>query len=395
MSNMEVTSPLPSIIALLLAFGVGSLLVKRFGSPPDKGRFATIDGLRGYLAFLVFLHHAVIWYFFLRTGRWEVPPSNLYTHFGQTSVAFFFMITGFLFYTKLLDGRKVGIDWGRLYVSRFLRLFPLYALAIGLMLCVLAWVSDFALQEPLIKIVKDLFRWLTFTMVGAPDLNGFQQTSMILAGVVWSLPYEWFFYFSLPLLALSIGIVPPATYLLLGLIAGVGFWCWGGGAYHLAAFLGGIVAALAARVGFFCRIARMKASSVLIVFLIGVAVARFSTAYAVVPLLLLALAFALMAAGNDVFGVLVNKVSRTLGEMAYSIYLLHGIVLFVTFRLILGLSLAATFSPMQHWLTICCLVPLLLAICYATFRFVEYPAMHGTNRISRALQSVSLDSFRK
>lgn len=392
---MEVTSPLPSVIALLLAFGVGSLLVKLFGPPPDQGRFATIDGLRGYLAFMVFLHHAVIWYFFLRTGRWEVPPSNLYTHFGQTSVAFFFMITGFLFYTKLLDGRKNGFDWSRLYVSRFLRLFPMYAVAIGLMLCVLAWVSDFALREPLIKIVKDLLRWLSFTISGAPNLNGYQQTSMIVAGVVWSLPYEWFFYFSLPLLALSIGIVPPTTYLLLGLVAGVGFWRWGGGAYHVAAFLGGIVAALAVRVGFFCRIARTKACSVLIVGLIGVAVACFSTAYAVIPLLLLTLAFALMAAGNDVFGVLVNTASRALGEMAYSIYLLHGILLFVTFRLILGPSLAATFSPSQHWLTICCLVPLLLAICYTTFRFVEYPAMHGTNRISRVLQSVSFERFRK
>lgn len=32
-------------------------------------RISSIDGLRGYLAFGVFMHHSCIWYFYLRTGE--------------------------------------------------------------------------------------------------------------------------------------------------------------------------------------------------------------------------------------------------------------------------------------------------------------------------------------
>ena len=51
-----------------------------------------IDGLRGYLALFVFLHHSYIWRIFIRTNKWEEPDSNLFNHFGQTSVVFFFII---------------------------------------------------------------------------------------------------------------------------------------------------------------------------------------------------------------------------------------------------------------------------------------------------------------
>lgn len=95
---MGPVSPLPAIICLLVAIGTSFLLVKRFGVPPAQGRYASIDGLRGYLALFVFLHHSSVWYFFLRTGQWEDPPSNLYTHFGSSSVLLYFMITGFLFF---------------------------------------------------------------------------------------------------------------------------------------------------------------------------------------------------------------------------------------------------------------------------------------------------------
>lgn len=107
---MDPVSPLPALACLLVAMATAFFLVKQFGSPPSLGRYASIDGLRGYLAFFVFLHHSCIWYFFLRTGQWQAPPSNLYNHFGQSSVALFFMITGFLFFSKLIDGRTRSID---------------------------------------------------------------------------------------------------------------------------------------------------------------------------------------------------------------------------------------------------------------------------------------------
>ena len=97
---MDPVNPLAALACLFAALATSFLLLKRFGFPRQSARFASIDGLRGYLAFFVFLHHACIWYFYLQTGEWGRPPSNLYSHLGRSSVVLFFMITGFLFFTK-------------------------------------------------------------------------------------------------------------------------------------------------------------------------------------------------------------------------------------------------------------------------------------------------------
>lgn len=60
---MDPTSPIPAALAILAALIVCLVLVKKFGPPDEQGRFLAIDGLRGYLAFCVFLHHSMIWYF--------------------------------------------------------------------------------------------------------------------------------------------------------------------------------------------------------------------------------------------------------------------------------------------------------------------------------------------
>jgi hypothetical protein len=242
---MNPVSPLPPLVALLVALGTTVLLVKLFGAPKQTGRFAAIDGLRGYLAFFVFMHHSAIWYFYLQSGEWKAAPSNLYTHFGQSSVAMFFMITGFLFFTKLLNGRRRPVDWLQLVVSRVLRLAPLYVFAMLCLFAIVAVVSGGALTGTGAKLAKGVVQWMLFTVAGAPDLNGVAQTSNIVARVTWSLPYEWFFYVSLPLLALVIRVDVPRRYVALGAVAmALMLVVWRPEAHHLLSFLGGIVAAV-------------------------------------------------------------------------------------------------------------------------------------------------------
>ena len=57
---MNPVSSLPAIAATLLAFITTWALLKKFPTTAENGRFLSIDGLRGYLAFFVFLHHAKI-----------------------------------------------------------------------------------------------------------------------------------------------------------------------------------------------------------------------------------------------------------------------------------------------------------------------------------------------
>ena len=384
---MDPVSSLPALAALFTASMTIHFITKRVGTPSAQGRFASIDGLRGYLAFFVFLHHSAIWYFWLRTDQWKVPPSNLYTHFGQSSVALFFMITAFLFFSKLIDGRKRGIDWEKLFISRFLRLVPLYLFVMLLLFLIVTLLSNSTLNEPFLKLIKGVIRWVGFTILGAPDLNGISRTSTIVAGVTWSLPYEWFFYFLLPLFALALGLKPSLPYLILSLVCIASLPIWPLQIQHLLPFLGGIASSFLVRINAFRQFSVKGIASLLVFACISIAVAIFPSAYETLPLLLLSLAFTLIAAGNTLFGVLISPISRSLGELAYSIYLLHGIILFVVFTFIVGTTNAKNLSPLMHWMLIIGLSPILISISFLTFRFIERPCMQSTNTVTNYLRS--------
>lgn len=391
--SMGPVSSVPAIASLLVALATAFLLVKQFGGPAENGRFASIDGLRGYLAFFVFLHHSSIWYFYLRSGKWELPPSNLYVHFGRSSVELFFMITGFLFFSKLISGREKRIDWGKLYISRFLRLVPLYLFSMMLLYLIIACLSNGIISEPIPKLMKETVSWLGFTILGMPDINGIEDTFTIDAGVTWSLPYEWFFYFSLPILALAVRVVPPIPYIALGAASIVGLaitissGIWNPKILHLMSFLGGIAASFLVRVDSFRNIAVTKVGSFIALGSIGIAVAAFPSAYGAIPLFMLSVAFAFIACGNSMFGVLTGSVSRALGESAYSIYLLHGIILFVAFNFVIGVAESRSLSPIAHWLIVIGITPILIFICFVTFRLIERPAMQSTTVFTNWLRS--------
>src|SRR6266404_2564608 len=122
---LSITSSLPYFaimgILLLLASAIFRWIpfYRSVVASVGASRFETLDGLRGYLALAVFFHHAVIQYHYYRTGSWGLTGSRLYEAFGPIAVMFFFMITGFLFWSKAIakGGRVAPIP---LYKNRFL-----------------------------------------------------------------------------------------------------------------------------------------------------------------------------------------------------------------------------------------------------------------------------------
>lgn len=384
---MTATHPLPALVCLGLALATAAGLVCRVGAPPGQGRWVTLDGLRGLLALFVFLHHACVWYFYVRTGHWEVPPSLLHAHLGLSSVALFFMITGFLFFSKLLDGRLRPIDWGRLYVSRVLRLVPLYLAVMAALFATVLVLSRGSIQEPVTLLLKNSLKWLGFTIHGIPDLNGITPTYVIVAGVTWSLAYEWLFYLSLPVLALLVNAATPRRYTLLGLAGVLWFASRSPESHHLLSFLGGIAAALLARREGFRRWSVSRAATAVPLLCLGLLVAFCPSARGVLPQLLLAGAFAVIAGGNSLGGLLTHASTRLLGEMAYSLYLAHGLLLFLVFRGLIGAARAREFTVLEHWLVIAGLTPALVLLCLATHRGIERPAMRRTDAVLAWLRS--------
>lgn len=351
-------------------------------------RFENLDGLRGLLALFVFIHHASIWYMYVRTGSWESPPSTLLTHFGHSSVAGFFMITGFLFFSKLLRARTRDIDWVRLYVGRILRLVPLYFTVIALLFLVVALMTgEYWTQSPA-QSLHALLHWLTFTIWSSPDINSVPGTKLILSGVTWSLAYEWLFYLALPMVALTLGMRLPGWVLVLG-IGGLALSLdWRPGLIHLAEFATGFVAALAVRWLPLRRLAGRPSASVLVLACLVLTTLQPPEAQEWTIWATLSLAFILIAGGSTVFGVLSHPSTRALGELTYGIYLLHGLALFVMMRFVLGYQTAATLPAGGYWALVTLTSVVLIVLSHLANRYIEMPSMRLTSRATQWLRDV-------
>lgn len=116
-------------------------------------RFHAIDGFRGYLAVGVMLHHLEINHHFYRTAAWELTHSHLSTLLGRGSVAFFFMITAFLFSGRAMDndGR---IDTLKFYLGRVRRLVPMYLTSVGLLIITALALTHFRLNVAPADLVR-------------------------------------------------------------------------------------------------------------------------------------------------------------------------------------------------------------------------------------------------
>jgi len=147
----------------------------------------------------VFFQHAVQNYSFFETGIWQITDARFYRFLGGEAVILFFIITSFLYWTKMIDNNG-GINMFRLYRSRFLRLAPLYLFS-GMIVSVLALYNTGFQITSISVILRDIFYWFTLGLKTITSFNGYEIIP-INAGIHWTLRYEWAFYLLLPLVAL-------------------------------------------------------------------------------------------------------------------------------------------------------------------------------------------------
>jgi len=378
------TNPLIASAAYLLAIATAALLLRTvpaFSRQLDhsgESRFAGIDGLRGYLAFGVFVHHSIITWIFLRTGVIDFPPNNFYSQLGQGSVALFFMITGFLFWDRLLThGRKH--DWLAFAVSRLFRLYPLY---LPLMLAVFVtvfYLQNWELKEPVGQIITQTLGWLTFDR---PDVNGYHQTGMLISNVTWTLAYEVFFYLSLPLAGMLFiyrGGWVQTVLCLIGIYAlyQVVGWEHSLKKHFLASFLGGIAAAYWIRKPHLLAWSKSPLAGIIALVALIIAFTAFKRAFALAPLLLLTVFFVIVASGNLLFGALRSRSIRWMGEISYSTYLLHGFVLWL---MVQQLPQMLHLDAREAWIYLPLMALcscLLIVISSLTYVYIEKPGIQS------------------
>lgn len=368
----------PLFLCLLIyavAFATAYLLKPKSNALFITNNYETIDGLRGFLALGVFIHHAAVWEQYLQTGEWKTPPTNLYAQLGETNVSLFFMITSFLFISKLIRQKEgVPFSWKQFFIGRIFRLVPIYYFTLLLLVIVVFYLSNWNLNTHWVVLLKSIGNWALFTINTIPGINKYPDTSIVIARVVWSLPYEWFFYICLPLIGFVLLKNKPHWLMVaISLIIAVGFYSIHGiSIKHVMSFAGGAIAPFLLKyqvVKFNIKHWLVSVVVVLSIFSIGF----FNSAHHLVCKAIIAIIFTLIACGNNVFGLLKNQSLKLLGTISYSTYLLHGIVLFITFKIILVGNEFQNLSSYVFALVIVILTPIVVVISYLTYLFIEKP----------------------
>ena len=408
--------PYFAMLALALAFAALPWFRAADRAPPQADqRSDTLDGLRGFLALSVFASHVIVHHEYLRTGVWKPSPSAFYNSAGLLGICLFFMITGFLFWNKLLTaGGRPG--WKALYIGRVFRLGPMYLVAVLTMIAIVAYRTGFELRVPPSQAIASALGWLALGIVPPPPtLNGYADTGTILAGVTWTLFFEWLFYFSLPVsawfvrrgrhLAFSAGLV---ALCLLTIAAS----SWHGG------FEPGIKPRPILFLAVLAELVLMLGAGMFVASLlhagIGTRVQWRRPLWGVVALLCLAALFATMIAGapriglaqlfllcplagtfffivcsgNRLFGLLAWPASRRLSNLSYGIYLSQGLILVAVFAIPGVGTYAASGGPAFCIVYLGCAL-LLCASALLTYRYVEEPGIRLGKRIASRLGAKS------
>jgi peptidoglycan/LPS O-acetylase OafA/YrhL len=388
---MDPTNPLFYVILMagcvLLGQGIArtSKFYAKETEPPagGAGRYEALDGLRGFLALGVFFHHSVIYYFWFHTDVWDHPPSTLYDLLGANSVAAFFMITGFLFWSKAIRGgaRIKPLD---LYWNRFRRIAPMCFFSVGAVLMLVAGVSRFQIVEPPWEIVRQVARCLTLGFCQLPHVNQV-PTASINASVFWTLRLEWIFYLALPVTAYfatpkRFAVLAAATLAVIAAIAASGAGAFSDLVRFPVNFLCGMaIAHLVAS----APLGKYLTSKVLtLVVLVPLVIAPLFSRVDrhLVNLALMFLPFLAVALGNDFFGLLRTRGAKVLGTISYSVYLMHGIVLYAVLRSVNMVFPVKDMSVLTYWALIAVCGVIVVMACSLTYRFVEKPFLAGKSR---------------
>lgn len=372
---MSLSNPLAwfAICALCLLIGAAlshtSAFYRQRQEDASASRFAEVDGLRGFLALGVFGAHAVNMYTLHTMDVWAAGIAPFYVLTARAGVALFFMITGFLFWLRVLrsEGR---LDSRALFVSRLRRLTPMYAMSVLMALAVIAAASGFVPHSGLAELARELRPWLSFGFMETGAINGVPEARYINA-VYWTLAYEWMFYVALPLLALF-ARWPGSLALLAAVVV------FGTQAPIVFNFLFGAIAATLVHRR---TLGRRLDSPWLAPLPVGALVLYFMAPdmHGLLQAAVLFAFFVFVVHGYSLLGLLRTGPAKVLGTISYSLYLIHCIALFVTVRAVDSLVPIASLEPLEYWLlaALAAAASVLLSAC--TYRYVEHPFLRSQN----------------
>ncbi len=370
--NDTLAWPVPIFIGLAMALLSISRVFRFVDAAPvvHQHRLNALDGLRGVLASGVFFHHYFLLTYGVKAGIPDPPPVQFYAFLGPAAVSVFFMITGYLFWTKVISRQGV-LDWMQLFANRLFRIYPLYLAVIIYYFLYAFHHRDQTPAQSSAETIAQALQWLAFGAVDQPRPFLGQPGFLGLVGQTWTLSYEWMFYLSLPLLA---GLARQgscaavvATALVLAFLH-QGFLAWPANDLAADLLIGMMVAhLLAARPR---TDMRSPLLSIIAALTILVAIARFGQPYTFETTALCGIAFLVVTCGNSMFGILTSVGAKRLGNISYSIYLLHGLIISILAS-IPRYNTNMFSHGLRFWATFCASYFIVVLVSTASYYLIE------------------------
>ncbi len=322
----------------------------------------TMDGARGLLTLWVLSYHLDLVPWRVVSGV-ELPPGTLSALlYSGFFVAPFFALTGLLFGGALIASRG-ELPTVRFLHRRFFRIVPAYMVSIIGIVLTAAVMSGFRLHVGPLKLLFEIARWSLFGFVERYDINGVDLARS--HGMLWTLPYEIGFYLMLPLLAWGQRRVGSPAFLVVALVL-IGWLLW----WPFLFFAGGVVGAFL--VGWRHRHAPgvLQVASVAAVAALALTVHHTSSG---LQAILLAPILAGLARELPLFRPLRLKALRYVGEISYSVYVLHYPLLWVMFVGVGGPGWLGRVGVAERWTGLIGCGVVVIAAATLCYVFVERP----------------------
>lgn len=395
---MSVVSIWPYFALMGWFICLGALLSRkavRGGGAASGARYSVpLESLRGLLALSVFFHHAVTTYFHMRTRNWPTPPSTFYFLLASGPVTLFFFLSGYLFWSRCLQKGEIS-DTAAFYSTRARRILPAYYVTLPFVIGLAFCFTGFTLRDSPLQVAGEILAWMAMALPYGtfPRINGYPETLFTDAGVPWTLRYEVIFYASLPFLSrrarghwtLFWLTLWGSSYELLEWFATRPYYpggpflrlAHGLSRYFFVGFGFGMLAAylqslLPER---FSRLARSPAFAVVALLVLVLHFYANPPTYSVEQSLFLLVPFLAVALGNDFFGFLSLRPMEFLGRISYSIYVVHGLILFSLSHLINHWIQFQSLGPWIFWCFVCLAGTLAICISAGMYHSIELPWM--------------------
>jgi peptidoglycan/LPS O-acetylase OafA/YrhL len=362
----------------------------------DSNRLEGIESIRWIAAAMIVVYHTV------EMTRLPIPSALnvIKTHFG-TGVPLFYTLSGFVLSFGYLDSLETREQIRRFYIRRVLRIAPLFYVMLAVWMAYSRFKSAYYVVGPFEFLLNVS---LLFGLVPG------REESLVAAG--WSIGVEVLFYLVFPVVAALLTNVAAAAAALcvFSIVSSltfnklqsldIGFYAYGNLLTHSPYFLCGILAYLVWRRDGFRSRPVLGGSLLALVSLAVVGLVYWPPAYlflvsftvvnAVRAVWAVVLAGFILAICYRPIRVIVNPVTRYLGTISFSLYLLHPFV--IAFSMDEQRYLASVLHDGWSALAIRLVLvfTVVIALASLSYSFVEKPGIRLGKRLTASKQPFPL-----